>query len=57
MTADQVVVAAEPGHGELLCAMKLSALPAISERLGDLTRTNSEALSGATTARVPRGWT
>jgi cholesterol oxidase len=56
VTADQVVVAAGAwGTAELLHAMKLSALPAISERLGDLTRTNSEALAGATTARVPRG--
>ncbi|HET6667598.1 MAG TPA: GMC family oxidoreductase [Intrasporangium sp.] len=56
VTADQVVVAAGAwGTAQLLHAMKERTLPGISERLGDLTRTNSEALAGATTAGVPRG--
>ena len=56
VSADQVVVAAGAwGTAELLHAMKGSALPRISHRLGDLTRTNSEALGGAMTGRPPRG--
>ncbi|HEY9493307.1 MAG TPA: GMC family oxidoreductase [Intrasporangium sp.] len=56
VTADQVVIAAGAwGTAQLLHAMRESHLPRLSDRLGDLTRTNSEALAGATTARVPRG--
>ena len=55
-TADQVVIAAGAwGTAQLLQAMRESHLPQLSGRLGELTRTNSEALAGATTARVPRG--
>ena len=55
-TADQVVIAAGAwGTAQLLHAMRESHLPHLSGRLGELTRTNSEALAGATTARVPRG--
>jgi cholesterol oxidase len=56
VTAAQVVVAAGAwGTAQLLQAMKASDLPALSDRLGDLTRTNSEALGGATAAKVPPG--
>ena len=53
--AAQVVVAAGTwGTQRLLHRMQLTgALPGISPRLGELTRTNSEALVGATTRRVP----
>lgn len=57
-TADQVVVAAGAwGTQQLLHRMKAEGrLPGISERLGELTRTNSEALGGASTAlRHARG--
>ncbi|MER3390376.1 MAG: GMC family oxidoreductase [Microcella sp.] len=57
-TADQVVVAAGAwGTQQLLHRMKAEGrLPGISERLGELTRTNSEALGGASTAlRHSRG--
>ena len=57
-TADQVVVAAGAwGTQQLLHRMKAEGhLPQISERLGELTRTNSEALGGASTAlRHARG--
>jgi cholesterol oxidase len=49
-TADQVVVAAGTwGTQHLLHRMKArGALPRLSDRLGMLTRTNSEALGGAT---------
>lgn len=49
--ADQVVVAAGTwGTQNLLHRLKLrGSLPAISDRLGHLTRTNSEALGGAMT--------
>ncbi len=52
MTADQVVFAAGAwGTQQLLHRMKAEGhLPGISERLGELTRTNSEALGGASTA-------
>ena len=57
LTARHVVVAAGTwGTQTLLHAMKASGdLPRLSDRLGHLTRTNSEALLGATTVRVPRG--
>jgi cholesterol oxidase len=50
-TADQVVFAAGTwGTQQLLHRMKANGrLPRISDRLGVLTRTNSEALGGATT--------
>jgi cholesterol oxidase len=57
-TADQVVVAAGAwGTQQLLHRMKAEGhLPGISDRLGALTRTNSEALGGASTAlRRSRG--
>jgi cholesterol oxidase len=54
--AGQVVLAAGAwGTQSLLHALKADgALPALSDRLGELTRTNSEALLGAMTTRVPR---
>jgi cholesterol oxidase len=56
VTASQVVIAAGAwGTAQLLQAMKATHLPKISERLGDVTRTNSEALGGAMTTRVPDG--
>jgi cholesterol oxidase len=60
VTAAQVVVAAGAwGTAQLLQAMKAepegSGLPRLSDSLGELTRTNSEALGGAMTARVPDG--
>jgi cholesterol oxidase len=50
-TADQVVLAAGTwGTQQLLHRMKArGVLPGLSDRLGVLTRTNSEALGGATT--------
>ncbi|MBC9822004.1 GMC oxidoreductase [Terrabacter sp. MAHUQ-38] len=59
VTASEVVVAAGAwGTAALLHAMKAEpegrGLPQLSDRLGELTRTNSEALGGAMTARVPR---
>jgi len=50
-TADQVVLAAGTwGTQQLLHRMKATGvLPRVSDRLGVLTRTNSEALGGATT--------
>ncbi|MEO7448992.1 MAG: GMC family oxidoreductase [Humibacillus sp.] len=59
VTAGQVVVAAGAwGTAQLLQAMKAEpegqGLPRLSDHLGSLTRTNSEALGGAMTARVPR---
>jgi cholesterol oxidase len=55
ITAGQVVLAAGTwGTQTLLHTMKnTGALPRLSERLGDLTRTNSEALLGAMTRGVP----
>ena len=55
VVAAQVVVAAGTwGTQRLLHRMSvIGALPRISPRLGVLTRTNSEALVGATTRRVP----
>ena len=51
-----VVAAGTWGTQTLLHAMRDEGeLPAISERLGHLTRTNSEALLGAMTSRVPEG--
>jgi cholesterol oxidase len=60
VTAGQVVVAAGAwGTAQLLQAMKAEpegrGLPRLSEALGELTRTNSEALGGAMAARVPEG--
>ncbi|CAN7479423.1 GMC family oxidoreductase [Terrabacter sp. LjRoot27] len=60
VTAGQVVVAAGAwGTAQLLQAMKAEpegrGLPRLSDALGRLTRTNSEALGGAMTARVPDG--
>ncbi|NUR81195.1 MAG: GMC family oxidoreductase [Dermatophilaceae bacterium] len=58
VTAGQVVVAAGAwGTAQLLQAMKADAdgLPHVSDHLGELTRTNSEALGGAMTRRVPEG--
>lgn len=54
-TARHVVVAAGTwGTQQLLHRMRESGdLPAISDRLGHLTRTNSEALLGAITQHVP----
>jgi cholesterol oxidase len=56
VTADQVVVAAGTwGTQELLHRMKADGtLPRLSDRLGALTRTNSEQLGGA--AARWRGW-
>ncbi|GAB2696104.1 GMC oxidoreductase [Thalassiella azotivora] len=57
LEVDQVVLAAGTwGTQSLLHRMKATgALPRLSDRLGELTRTNSEALLGAMTARVPQG--
>jgi cholesterol oxidase len=54
-TADDVVLSAGAlGTQRLLHAMKdTGVLPRLSDRLGALTRTNSEALLGAEAARVP----
>jgi len=54
-TANQVVLAAGTlGTQKLLHAMRdTGVLPALSPRLGEKTRTNSEALLGAQTAKVP----
>ncbi|MCP2248906.1 FAD-dependent oxidoreductase [Lentzea aerocolonigenes] len=47
-TADQVVVAAGTwGTQQLLHKAKASTLPKISDKLGELTRTNSESIIGA----------
>jgi cholesterol oxidase len=56
VTASQVVFAAGAwGTQRLLQRMSLDGrLGELSPRLGQLTRTNSEALLGATTVRVPR---
>ncbi|REJ05420.1 GMC family oxidoreductase [Microbacterium bovistercoris] len=55
VTARQVVLAAGTwGTQQLLHRMKASgALPHLSDALGRLTRTNSEALDGAIATRVP----
>ncbi|MFE6994655.1 GMC oxidoreductase [Microbacterium sp. NPDC057659] len=55
VTAKQVVLAAGTwGTQQLLHRMKASgALPHLSDALGRLTRTNSEALDGAIATRVP----
>ncbi|MCD0453189.1 GMC family oxidoreductase [Actinocorallia sp. API 0066] len=48
LTAEQVVVAAGTyGTQKLLHKLKASSLPRLSDRLGVLTRTNSEAILGA----------
>jgi cholesterol oxidase len=56
VTAEQVVLAAGTwGTQKLLHALRASgSLPALSPRLGELTRTNSEALLGAVTRHVPK---
>ncbi|MFI5931012.1 GMC oxidoreductase [Actinoplanes sp. NPDC051494] len=56
LTAGQVVLAAGAlGTQRLLHAMRdTGRMPALSARLGSLTRTNSEALLGAQTVRVPQ---
>jgi cholesterol oxidase len=56
VTARQVVLAAGTwGTQTLLHTMRTTAvLPRLSDRLGDLTRTNSEALLGAMTRGVPK---
>jgi cholesterol oxidase len=56
ITADQVVLAAGAwGTQQLLHRMKLAGtLPRLSDRLGVLTRTNSEALGGAMARMRPR---
>ncbi|WP_431791495.1 GMC oxidoreductase [Microbacterium paraoxydans] len=57
VTAREVVLAAGTwGTQQLLHRMKASgALPRISDAVGRLTRTNSEALDGAVAVRVPEG--
>ena len=57
VTAQQVVFAAGAwGTQRLLHTLRdTGALPRLSDRLGHLTRTNSEALGGATLEHVPRG--
>ena len=57
VTAGQVVLAAGAwGTQRLLHTMRVRGeLPHLSHRLGELTRTNSEALGGAMTVRAPRG--
>ena len=59
VTAEQVVFAAGAwGTQRLLHTLRDSgALPRLSDRLGHLTRTNSEALGGATLEHVPPGST
>lgn len=55
VTAERVVLAAGAwGTAKLLHAMKATDLPQISDHLGVLTRTNSEALGGAMTMRRPK---
>ena len=57
VTAEQVVLGAGTwGTQQLLHRMKQSgALPRLSDALGRLTRTNSEALDGAVAVSVPEG--
>ena len=57
VTAAQVVLAGGTwGTQRLLHTMRVrGGLPQLSPRLGHLTRTNSEALGGAMTARAPEG--
>ena len=57
VTARHVVMAAGTwGTQKLLHRLRAEGvLPGLSPRLGDLTRTNSEALVGAMTERVPAG--
>jgi cholesterol oxidase len=57
VTADQVVLAGGTwGTQKLLHSMRASqALPRLSDRLGHLTRTNSEALGGAMLEKAPPG--
>ncbi|MFL6099858.1 MAG: GMC oxidoreductase [Actinomycetales bacterium] len=57
VTAAQVVLGAGTwGTQKLLHTLRANgSLPELSPRLGELTRTNSEALLGAVTRRVPAG--
>jgi cholesterol oxidase len=57
VTAEQVIVAAGTwGTQNLLHRMKITGrLPHLSDRLGELTRTNSEELGGAAAVSVPEG--
>jgi cholesterol oxidase len=57
VTTGQVVLAAGAwGTQRLLHTMRVQGgLPHLSPRLGELTRTNSEALGGAMTVRAPEG--
>jgi cholesterol oxidase len=57
VTAGQVVLAAGAwGTQRLLHTLRdTGALPALSDRLGHLTRTNSEAIGGAMLERAPSG--
>ncbi|MGB8380613.1 MAG: GMC family oxidoreductase [Dermatophilaceae bacterium] len=56
VTAGQVVIAAGAwGTANLLQRLKATSLPDLSDALGDLTRTNSEALGGAQLVQVPGG--
>ena len=56
VTAGQVVIAAGAwGTANLLQRLKATSLPRLSDALGDLTRTNSEALGGAQLVQVPGG--
>jgi cholesterol oxidase len=57
VTAAQVVIGAGTwGTQKLLHTLRANgSLPELSPRLGELTRTNSEALLGAVTRRVPAG--
>ncbi|GAA5154519.1 GMC family oxidoreductase [Microbacterium pseudoresistens] len=55
VTAEQVIFSAGTwGTQNLLHRLRAGSLPRLSPALGTLTRTNSEALDGATTVRVPR---
>jgi cholesterol oxidase len=54
LATDVVLAAGALGTQRLLHAMKdTGVLPALSDRLGSLTRTNSEALLGAQAPAVP----
>jgi cholesterol oxidase len=55
ITAGQVVIAAGTwGTQNLLHQMKASTLPKLSDKLGELTRTNSEMIVGSARYRVDR---
>lgn len=56
VTTQVVIAAGAWGTGQLLHRLKRTgALPGLSDRLGRLTRTNSESLLGASAVRVPAG--